>query len=279
LGICGFYLWRGQFLEFARTGLSIALWMALLLVPAQLVLGDCHGRNSFEHQAIKVAAVAGDWESRHGQHLVLFAWPDMAEARNLYEVAIPNLGSLILTHSWDGWVPGLKSAPRGEWPPVPIVFFAFRAMAGIWIVLFVLTVIGTYRHWRGRLYDTRWFSFACAFSSPLPFLALLSGWTVTETGRQPYPIYGHLRTADATSPVATSVRWHCSRSSTRSCSLPFSSMLPAQCFGARMCKQDHRADNTVVRRRSLALMAKPRCEMLYRLPGACTGGNQPSAAL
>jgi cytochrome bd ubiquinol oxidase subunit I len=202
IGVCGFYLWQRRHLEFARTGLSIALWIVLLLVPAQAVIGDLHGRNTLLHQPIKVAAMEGDWETRRGQPLVLFAWPDEVAERNRYEIAIPKLGSLILTHEWDGLVQGLKSVPPEERPPVAIVFFAFRLMVGIWILLFAIVVTSAWLRWRGRLYDTRWFSIACAFSIPLPFLALLSGWVVTEVGRQPYVVYGYLRTADAVSPVA-----------------------------------------------------------------------------
>lgn len=202
IGVCGFYLWQRRHIEFARTGLSIALWLALVLVPLQGVLGDLHGRNSFNYQPVKVAAMEGDWETRRGQHLVVFAWPDIAGERNEYEFAIPHLGSLILTHDWNGLVPGLKSAPPQDRPPVPFVFFAFRLMVGIWLLMLALVLTGAWLRWRGRLYDTHWFSIACAFSSPLPFLAVLSGWTVTEVGRQPFVVYGHLRTADAISPVA-----------------------------------------------------------------------------
>ncbi|MGE0257166.1 MAG: cytochrome ubiquinol oxidase subunit I [Alphaproteobacteria bacterium] len=202
VGVSGFYLWRRRYREFAGTGLSIAMWILLVLVPAQIVIGDLHGLNTLRHQPVKIAAMEGDWETRSGQPLVLFAWPDQIAERNLYEVAIPKLGSLILTHDWNGEVAGLKSVPPDERPPVPAVFFAFRAMVGIWVVMFAIVVVGLWLRWRGRLYDTRWFSFTCAFSSPLPFLAILAGWTVTETGRQPYVVQGLLRTADAVSPVA-----------------------------------------------------------------------------
>jgi len=204
IGISGFYLWRRQHLDFAKTGLSIAMWLALILVPLQLLLGDLHGRNSLEYQPIKVAAMEGDWETQPGQPLVLFAWPDEAAERNDYTLEIPKLGSAILTHDWNGEVEGLKAVAPSERPPVPYVFFAFRLMIGIWVVLFAITVIGAFLRWRGRLYDSRWFNITCAFSSPLSFLAILSGWTVTEVGRQPWIVYGHLRTADAVSPVAAS---------------------------------------------------------------------------
>lgn len=204
IGVCGFYLWRRQHLDFAKTGLSIAMWLALVLVPLQLVLGDMHGRNTLEYQPIKVAAMEGDWETRQGQPLVLFAWPDETTERNDYTLEIPKLGSEILTHDWNGKVEGLKAVAPSERPPVPYVFFAFRLMIGIWVVLFAITMVGAFLRWRGRLYDSRWFNITCAFSSPLSFLAILSGWTVTEVGRQPWIVYGHLRTADAVSPVAAS---------------------------------------------------------------------------
>jgi cytochrome d ubiquinol oxidase subunit I len=201
-GVSGFYLWRRQHLEFARAGFSIALWLALILVPLQLALGDLHGRNTLEYQPIKVAAMEGDWDTQRGQPLVLFAWPDAAAERNMFAFEIPRLGSLILTHDWNGEVEGLKAVPPSERPPVPVVFFAFRAMVGIWAVLFAIAIIGVLLRWRGRLYETSWFSGACALASPLSFIAILSGWTVTEVGRQPYVVYGYLRTADAVSPVS-----------------------------------------------------------------------------
>ncbi len=121
-----------------------------------------------------------------------------------YALDIPKLGSLILTHEWNGEVQGLKAVPRADRPYVPVVFWAFRLMVGIGFVMLVIALIGAVLHWCGRLYDTNWFNMLCAFSSPLGFIAVLSGWTVTEAGRQPYLVYGHLRTADAVSPVAAS---------------------------------------------------------------------------
>jgi cytochrome bd ubiquinol oxidase subunit I len=202
IGVSGLHLWRRQHLETARAGLSIGLWMALVLVPLQLVLGDLHGRNTLEYQPIKVAAMEGDWETRRGEPLVLFAWPDEAAETNRYVIQVPALGSLILTHAWGGEVEGLKAVAPAERPPVAIVFFAFRLMVGIWVVMLTVVVCGLVLRWRGRLHDSRWFALACALASPLPFVAILSGWTVTEVGRQPFVVYGHLRTADAISPVA-----------------------------------------------------------------------------
>lgn len=204
IGVLGFYLWRGHHPEFARTGFSLAMWIAIVLTPLQIVLGDMHGRNTLEHQPIKVAAIEGDWDTREGQPLVVFAWPNMGKQRNDYELAIPKLGSLILTHSWNGKVEGLKAVPPNEQPPVPFVFYAFRLMVGFGALMLLIAVAGIALRLLGRLYDTRWFAALCAFSSPLPFLAILCGWTVTEVGRQPYVVYGYLRTADAVSPVMPS---------------------------------------------------------------------------
>src|SRR4051812_48555528 len=202
VGVSGFYLWQRRHCEFARTSLSIAMWILLVLVPAQIAIGDMHGLNTLKHQPVKVAAMEGDWETRAGQPLVLFAWPNETAERNDYEVAIPKLGSLILRHEWEGEVAGLKSVPPQDRPPVPAVFFAFRTMVGIGLILLAIVLVGNLLRWRGWLYETRWFNAICAFSSPLPFIAVLAGWTVTETGRQPFVVYGLLRTADAVSPVA-----------------------------------------------------------------------------
>jgi cytochrome d ubiquinol oxidase subunit I len=204
IGVCGFYLWRRQHVEFASAGFSVAMWMALVLTPLQIVLGDLHGLNTLRYQPTKLAAMEGDWETRRGQPLTLFAWPNMVTERNDYALDIPKLGSLILTHDLDGEVQGLKAVPPAERPYVPVVFWAFRLMVGIGFVLTAIALMGAFLRWRGRLYDTNRFSIVCAFSSPLGFIAVLSGWTVTEVGRQPYVVYGHLRTADAISPVAAS---------------------------------------------------------------------------
>lgn len=204
IGVLGFYLWRRRHLEFARAGFSLAMWVAVILTPLQIALGDMHGRNTLEYQPIKVAAMEGDWETRAGQPLVLFAWPDMAAQKNDWELSIPMLGSLILTHSWNGEVEGLKAAPPAEQPPVPYIFYAFRLMVGIGVVIFLIALAGLVLRIAGKLYDSRPFGALCAFSSPLPFLAILCGWTVTEVGRQPYLVYGYLRTADAVSPLVPS---------------------------------------------------------------------------
>ncbi len=202
IGVCGFYLWQRRHLAFARAGFSVAMWLAIVLTPAQIVIGDQHGINTLAYQPMKLAAIEARWETARHVPLTLFAWPDMARERNDWALDIPALGSLILTHSWDGEVRGLKDVPPGDRPYVPLPFFAFRLMVGIGLVLLAIAVTGLMLRLRGRLYDTRWFAAICAFSSPLSFIAVLAGWTVTETGRQPYVVYGQLRTAEAAAPVA-----------------------------------------------------------------------------
>jgi cytochrome d ubiquinol oxidase subunit I len=204
LGVSGYYLWQRIHLDFARHSFSIAQWIILILTPIQIIVGDQHGLNTREYQPVKLAAIEGDWDTARHVPLVVFAWPDVTQEKNLYEIAIPELGSLILTHSFNGEIKGLKSVPPDERPYVPLPFFAFRIMVGIGFLLLGIAALGAWLRWRGRLYDTRWYAMLCAFSSPLGFIAILAGWTVTETGRQPYVVYGYLKTADAVAPVAAS---------------------------------------------------------------------------
>lgn len=199
--VAAFHLWRGHYPAANRMAFSMSMWMALLLVPVQMVIGDLHGRNTMEYQPTKLAAMEGLWDTTHGPAMTVIAWPDMAEARNLYAIDIPHLASLHLTHSWDGEVQGLKAVPPSDRPNVPIVFFAFRIMVGIAIVLLATAITGAVLRWRGRLYDTRWFQFVTMATGLLGFIAVLAGWITTEAGRQPWIVYGHLRTADAVSPV------------------------------------------------------------------------------
>jgi cytochrome d ubiquinol oxidase subunit I len=202
IGVSGFYLWQARHREFARAGFSVAMWLALILTPAQIVIGDLHGLNTRQYQPTKLAAIEARWDTGRHVPLTLFAWPSMADERNLAAIEVPGLGSLILTHEWNGEVKGLKEVPPADRPYVPLPFFAFRLMVGVGFALLAIAFAGAYLRWRRTLYDTRWFSMLCAFSSPLGFIAILAGWTVTETGRQPYVVYGYLRTAEAVSPVA-----------------------------------------------------------------------------
>jgi cytochrome d ubiquinol oxidase subunit I len=195
------YMLAGRFQKEARTMLHMGLGMLAVFAPIQAIVGDAHGLNTLHHQPVKVAAIEAHWEDTGPADLVLFALPDQKGERNRAEIAIPHLGSLILTHSWNGRFKGLKQFPAEDRPPVTPVFFGFRAMVGLGLLMIAIGFIGVFLWWRRRLDGARWFLKPLARGWPLGFVALLSGWVVTETGRQPWIAYGVLRTADAVSPV------------------------------------------------------------------------------
>jgi cytochrome d ubiquinol oxidase subunit I len=200
-GIGAWYVLRGQSVAHGRIMLGMALSLIVWLAPLQLVIGDLHGLNAREHQPAKIAAVEAHWETQKGAPLILFAWPDLATESNRFEVAIPKLGSLVLTHDWEGEIRGLKSFPPEDRPNPIIPFFAFRIMVGIGLVMIALGATGAVLWLMGRLYARSWFLKAMLFASPLGFIAVLAGWFVAEVGRQPFTVYGVLRTADSVSPV------------------------------------------------------------------------------
>jgi cytochrome d ubiquinol oxidase subunit I len=185
----------------ARVMFSMAMWMAALVAPVQIVAGDLHGTNTLEHQPAKVAAIEGHFETRPGAPLILFGWPDMQAERTDYAVEIPKLGALILTHDLNGTVRGLKEFPRQDRPYAPTVFWAFRIMVGLGLLMAALGIAGLVARWRGGLFEARWLHWATVLMGPSGFAAVLAGWTVTEVGRQPFTVYGLMRTADSVSPV------------------------------------------------------------------------------
>jgi cytochrome d ubiquinol oxidase subunit I len=197
----GYHLLRNSGNVAARTMFSMALWMATIVAPLQIVMGDMHGINTLEHQPVKLAAMEGDWETRAGQSLVLFGLPNAETERNDYELAIPKLGSLVLTHSFDGVIKGLKDTPKADRPPVAVVFWAFRVMVGLGVLMFAFGVAGLWLRRGQRIYTNRWLQGAAVAMAPAGFLAILAGWTVTEVGRQPFTVYGMLRTVDSVSPI------------------------------------------------------------------------------
>lgn len=199
IGVAAHYLNTGESREEARIMLSMTLWLVTLLVPLQLFLGHLHGLNTFHYQPAKLAAMEGLWETRRGAPTVLFAIPDQEAQQNRLELAIPELSSLYLTYDRDGVVRGLQDWPRDQQPPVAIVFFSFRIMVGIGLIMLAVVICGGWLRWRGRLMDSRWFRSLCVGCSSLGFIAVLAGWTVTEVGRQPWLVYGELRTADGLS--------------------------------------------------------------------------------
>jgi cytochrome bd ubiquinol oxidase subunit I len=195
------YLLALRHAEEARTMLRMAIGMLALLGPLQLLIGDQHGLNTLEHQPIKIAAMEGHWDGSKPGALVLFGWPDERTESNLFEIAIPHAGSLILTHSFDGLYPGLKSVPPTDRPPLVPVFFAFRIMVGIGVIIIAAGLTGLWLWWRDELFETRWYLRLAANAWWLGFVAVISGWIVTESGRQPWLAHNILRTADAVSPV------------------------------------------------------------------------------
>jgi len=195
------YLLAGQFTEDARTMVRMAIGLLVILAPLQLFIGDQHGLNTLKHQPIKIAAMEGHWDGSHPGALVLFAWPDEKAEMNRFEISIPKGASLILRHDPNGLFPGLKSVPPSERPPVPSVFFAFRIMVGIGLYMIAAVLFGAWLWWRGTLFETRWYLWIVSFTWWTGFVAVISGWVVTESGRQPWLVQGILRTADAISPV------------------------------------------------------------------------------
>ncbi len=200
-GIGAYYLWRKQHVRHARVMFGMAMIMAIFVAPIQPIIGDLHGLNTLKHQPAKVAAMEGLWETRRGAPLKLFGWPDQEQERTKYALEIPKLSSLILTHKLDGEVKGLKEWPPDERPPVAWVFWSFRIMVGIGTLMVITGVIAAILFFRKKLFDTRWFQLWCMALTPAGFIAVLAGWFVTEIGRQPYIVYGLLRTSDTVSPV------------------------------------------------------------------------------
>ena len=196
------YLLAGNFQTEAKTMMRMGLGMVAILAPLQLLFGDQHGLNTLEHQPIKVAAMEGHWEDSGPAALVLFAVPDQKAEKNHAEIALPGLASVILTHSTTGRVPALKDVRPEDRPPVANVFYAFRIMVGIGLLLIALGFVGAFLWWRKRVFETRWYLRVAGYVWPAGFIAIVAGWVVTECGRQPYLAQGILRTADAISPVA-----------------------------------------------------------------------------
>lgn len=187
----------------ARTMFSMAMWMAAIVAPIQIVAGDAHGLNTLEHQPAKVMAMEGHFQSHpHGAPLILFGWPDQAGQTVRGAIEIPKASSLILKHDPDAALKGLDTIPRADQPPVAIVFWAFRLMVGLGFAMAGLGVWTLIARLRGRLYDSPLLHRAAVAMGPAGFIAVLAGWTVTEVGRQPFTIYGLLRTADSASPLA-----------------------------------------------------------------------------
>jgi cytochrome bd ubiquinol oxidase subunit I len=185
----------------SRRSMSMALWFATIFVPVQIVIGDLHGLGVLKYQPTKLAAIEGNWERQANMPLRLFAIPDEAAETNRFEIGIPKIGSWVLTHAFDGVVPGLKDVPRDQRPPVWPVFYSFRIMVGLGFAMLGIGLWSLYLRMKRTLFTNRTFLTAAMLMTPSGFGAVLFGWFTAEIGRQPYVVYGHLRTADAVSPV------------------------------------------------------------------------------
>lgn len=200
-----YYQLRGVAQPAARTMLQMALPFVAIAAAAQMIVGHEHGGRVHEDQPRKLAAIEGHWQTYEGRApLILLAWPDRAQADNAWQLALPGLGSLVVTGSFDGAVRGLRSWPATERPPVAVVFWAFRVMVALGVLMLAIGCLGSWYLWRGRLRKRRRFLQVCALAAPSGILAVLAGWVTAEVGRQPYIVYGLMRTAEAASPVTAS---------------------------------------------------------------------------
>ncbi len=195
------HLLKGRQTAPMRTMFSMSLWMLLLVTPLQIYAGDSHGLNTLKYQPAKLAAIEGHWENVPGEAvpLILFGWPDMAKETTRWAVEVPHLGSLLLTHSWDGQIPALKEFAPEDRPNSTVVFWTFRIMVGLGMLMLLLAVGGAWLRWRGRLYENRLFLWFALLMGPTGIIAILAGWFTTEIGRQPWIVYGVMRTKDAVS--------------------------------------------------------------------------------
>src|SRR4249920_716343 len=198
-----YHLLRDRHLAGPRVMFSMAMWMAALVAPIQIVAGDQHGLNTLEHQPVKIMAMEGHFESHpDGAPLILFGWPNQDAGRVDYALEIPKAGSLVLKHSLDAPLKGLDSVPRENWPNVLLPFWGFRIMVGAGLLMLLLGVVSLYHRWRGSLYESTLLHGFALLMGPMGFVAVIAGWFVTEAGRQPFTVYGLLRTAESASPLA-----------------------------------------------------------------------------
>ena len=195
------HLLRGRNTPAIRRMFSMAMWMALIVAPVQAFVGDMHGLNTLEHQPAKIAAIEGHWENDGDEAtpLILFGWPDMEAEKTRFAVEIPYLGSLILTHSLDKQVPALKSFPKEDRPNSTIIFWSFRVMAGLGMLMIFVGLWSVWLRKKDALFTCRPFLYLTLWMGPSGLIALLAGWFTTEIGRQPWVVYGLMRTADASS--------------------------------------------------------------------------------
>jgi cytochrome d ubiquinol oxidase subunit I len=201
-GVGGWHLLRGNATPQVRKMFSMAMWMAAIVAPIQIFIGDQHGLNTLEHQPAKIMAIEGHYQSHaDGAPFYIVGWPNDRTQHLDYAVGIPKLGSLILKHRLDAPVAGLDTIPDDEQPPAAIVFWSFRLMVGLGLLMFLLGLLSLWGRWRGTLYEWRFLHRFAIAMSPFGFVAIIAGWVTTEVGRQPYLVYGLLRTSQSVSPL------------------------------------------------------------------------------
>ena len=202
-GVGALHLLRNRKDAPAKKMFSMAMWMLIFVAPLQIFAGDQHGLNTLEHQPVKIMAMEGHYKSyTDGAPLILFGFPNSKEKRVDYAIEIPNLSSLILKHQWDAPLKGLDTVPDEDEPPVAIVFWSFRIMVGIGFAMLGLGAWGLWARVRKKLYDQNLLHWASVLMGPMGFFAVLAGWVTTEVGRQPFTVYGLLRTSDSLAPIS-----------------------------------------------------------------------------
>ncbi len=201
ISIAAIQILRRQQREANVVMLKMGILFVIVVTPLQLLIGHEHGINVHEHQPVKLAAMEGHWETHRGAPFYLIAMPNEEQEKNDFQIGIPKLGSLIVTHSLDGEIKGLKEWPASERPPVAIVFWSFRIMVAIGMLMLLVAVWGLWLLLNNQLTQNRIFLRLCALMLPSGFIAVIAGWFTAEVGRQPYTVYGLLRTVDSVSPV------------------------------------------------------------------------------
>lgn len=206
IAVAAYLIRKQKTTEEGRVMFSMTFWLLAALVPLQVALGDLHGLNTLKYQPAKLAAIEAHWIPEKRAALTLFAIPDEKNETNHYAIEIPLLGSIILAHDVDGTVPGLKQWPADQRAPVAFPFFAFRIMVGLGVIMLAFIVASLWLRMRQRLFTSARFLQICQLcAAPLGFLAVLAGWVTTETGRQPWTVYGLLRTSDSFTPSLTGI--------------------------------------------------------------------------
>jgi cytochrome bd ubiquinol oxidase subunit I len=201
-GVGAWHLLRERTNKSAQVMFSMAMGMVAVVAPLQIFVGDMHGLNTLEHQPAKVMAMEGHFESHpDGAPLILFGIPDQEAGTVRYAIEIPKVGSLILKHDLNAPVDGLDTFDRANWPYVPVVFWSFRIMVGLGTLMLGFGVLSLWARFRGRLYDWRPLHWLALAMGPAGFVAVIAGWVTTEVGRQPFTVYGLLRTAESVSPL------------------------------------------------------------------------------